>query len=86
LLALLAKLDRNASGVGEESFCCIIKTKGPEPEFQQTMNEIAVFAIDDDEYYGAHNRPATEMHPDEEDKLPKPATGTVFPLLDPFGR
>lgn len=84
LLTLLGKLDRVAAG--GDSTCCIIKTQGPEPEYQQTMREIAVFAIDDEEYYSAHKRPATEVHPDEEQNLPKPSTGIVFPLEDVFGR
>ena len=78
LVALLAKLDRNLDPDGEQSVCTIIKHKGTSSEYQQTMKDIMIIAVDDDEYYTAQARPAGEMHPLEEDKLYKPKTGILF--------
>lgn len=76
LLALLSKLDRDAKG--EHTFCSIIKHKRPSPEYQQTMKEIMVIAVQDEEYYTTQERSAGEMHPDDEVNLPKPSTGTAY--------
>ena len=70
LLALLSKLDRQANG--DETMCTIIKNKQPgQAAYNQTMEQIAVIAVEDDEYYGAQNRPAGEIHPADESKLNK---------------
>jgi hypothetical protein len=81
LVALLAKLDAGAAGV--ETACTIVKYQQPSPAYQQTMNEVAVIAVQDEEYYSAQDRPAGEMHPREEVQLDKPSTGVSFagPIL-----
>lgn len=73
LLALLSKLDRLEKG--EETVCTIVKHQTPSPAYQQTMKEIAVIAVEDGEYYGSQDRAASEMHPEDELHLPKPAKG-----------
>ena len=77
LVALLSKLDRVAAG--DFSACTIIKSQGPNEAYQQTMSRIVVVAVDDEEYYGAQNRPASEMYPADEVKLGKPSTG-ILPI------
>jgi hypothetical protein len=82
LTALLAKLDADAAGI--DTACTIIKNRNPDvAAYQQTMSSIAVIAVQDEEYYGAQQRPAGEMHPREEVQLEKPSTGVAFggPLL-----
>ena len=49
LLTLLSKLDRRAQG--EESACTIVKADNTHPTLAQTMPEIAVVAVENDEYY-----------------------------------
>jgi hypothetical protein len=78
LLALLSKLDRQVAG--EETLCTIIKHQHDSPEYQQTMKNIAVFAVEDDEYYEAQNRRAGAMHPADEVNITQPSTGVVFKL------
>lgn len=76
LLALLSKLERDSKG--EETACTIIKHQQPNcPEYRQTMATIAVIAVQDEDYYGAQNRPAGEMHPSDEEKIQKPSRGTI---------
>jgi hypothetical protein len=78
LMALLAKLNADEQGI--ETACTIIKYKNPNvAAYQQTMDRIAVIAVQDEEYYGAQDRPAGEMHPREEIQLTKPSTGVAFP-------
>jgi len=81
LLVLLAKLDADANGI--DTACTIIKHRSPSPAYQQTMDSVAVIAVQDEDYYGALQRPAGEMHPREEVQLDKPSTGVQFagPLL-----
>lgn len=81
LVALLAKLDADAAGI--DTACTIIKNQQPGAAYRQTMKEIAVIAVQDEEYYGAQARPAGEMHPREEAQLAKPSTGVQFggPIL-----
>lgn len=76
LMALLSKLDRVVAG--KHSECSIIKNKGVFAEYQQTMKDIMVIAVDDEEYYESQNRSAGEMHPADEVNLPKPKPGTVY--------
>jgi hypothetical protein len=76
LLALLSKLDRDAAG--EHTVCTLIKYQQPSPQYQQTMREIAVIAVQDEDYYGTQERPAGEMHPSDEVNLQPPSTGTVY--------
>jgi hypothetical protein len=56
----------------------VIKNQNPSPTYQQTMKQIAVIAVEDDEYYGTLGRAAGEMHPSDEQHLPKPATGVQY--------
>lgn len=62
LLTLLSKLDRDAAG--EETACTLIKVKQKDgTAYNQTMNEIMVIAVQDEDYYPAQNRAAGEVHP-----------------------
>ena len=82
LITLLSKLDRDNSG--EDTACTIIKQQQTKsPAYRQTMKTIAVIAVQDEDYYGAQNRPAGEMHPSDEKKLHKPKTGVQYsgPIL-----
>lgn len=76
LLTLLSKLDREAKG--ELTACAIVKIRSASAEFRQTMERVMVIAVDDEVYYPAQNRPAGEMHPADEEGLPKPSTGLTF--------
>lgn len=76
LLTLLSKLDRDAAG--EHTVCTLIKHQQPSPQYQQTMKEIAVIAVQDEDYYGAQARPAGEVHPSDEVNVPTPSTGTIY--------
>jgi hypothetical protein len=77
LLTLLSKLDRKAEG--EQTQCTVIKNQNPASDkFKQTMVQIAVVAVEDDEYYGAQNRPAGVMHPADEVNTTVPSTGLGF--------
>lgn len=73
LEALLSKLDRDQAG--EETACSIVKHKQPSSAYQQTMTEIMVIAVQDEDYYGKQERSAGEMHPADEVKLNKPSRG-----------
>jgi hypothetical protein len=79
LLTLLSKLDRDSNG--EETACAIMKHQQPSAQYKQTMKDIAVIAVQDEDYYGAQNRPAGEMHPDDEAKIAKPTTGISPPFF-----
>jgi len=55
LLTLLSKLDRQAKG--EATACTLIKGKNHASKaYQQTMERIAVVAVEDHEIYGSQNR------------------------------
>ncbi len=62
LLTLLSKLDRAAAG--EVTACTVIKHRNESDPFVQTMDSIAVTAVEDDEFYA--NRNAGPMHPNDE--------------------
>jgi len=62
LLTLLSKLDRAANG--EVTACTIVKYQNQTDPFVQTMDAIAVTAIEDSDYY--EKRAAGEMHPRDE--------------------
>ena len=83
LLALLSKLDRKVAG--ESTACTIIKYRdnlpGAEVVYNQTMDSVHVVAVDDEEFYTAHKRPAGIMAPADEHSLPVPSTGVVFGSL-----
>ena len=49
LLALLSKLDRQKEG--ESTACTLIKSDNIHPKYPQTMDEIHVTAVEDDDYY-----------------------------------
>ena len=49
LLTLLNKLD--AKKAGEHTACTIIKCDDRHPKYPQTMKEIHVIALEDEEYY-----------------------------------
>lgn len=73
LEALLAKLNRRSNS--EDTYCAIIKVQQASPVYKQTMPEILVVAVDDEEYYSSQARPAGEMHPKDEANLDAPSTG-----------
>ena len=73
LLTLLNKLDRKARG--EETACTVVKNDNKHPEFPQTMDHIAVTAVEDAEYY-AH-RGAGVMHASDDPALQDPATPVI---------
>jgi len=62
LLTLLSKLDRQKAG--EQTFCTLIKEDNIHPKFPQTMDQIAVTAVEDSEYY--ITRTPGEIHPKDE--------------------
>ena len=64
LLTLLSKLDRKAQG--ELTACTIVKRDNQHPIYPQTMKEIDVIAVEDDEYYT--DRVAGYVHPRDEPK------------------
>lgn len=74
LEALLSKLNRSSNG--EETQCAIIKVQQASSAYRQTMREILVVAVDDEEYYALQARPAGEMCPLDEASLTVPSTGT----------
>jgi len=49
LLTLLNKLDRNR--IGGDSACTIIKRDNKHPKYPQTMAQISITALEDEEYY-----------------------------------
>jgi hypothetical protein len=49
LLALLSKLDRQKAG--DSTFCTIIKRDNLHPIYSQTIPEIAITAVEDEDYY-----------------------------------
>jgi hypothetical protein len=59
LLTLLSKLDRKAAG--ESTECTILKFDNTHSRFPQSMQSIAVIAIEDAEYY--QERDAGSVHP-----------------------
>lgn len=62
LLTLISKLDRDTAG--EETACALIKVKQKAgTAYNQTMKEIMVIAVQDEDYYPAQNRSAGEVHP-----------------------
>lgn len=59
LLSLLNKLDRKAEG--EDTACTIVKRDNQHPKYPQTLDECAVTAVEDVDYYS--DRPAGEVWP-----------------------
>ena len=64
LLTLLSKLDRAAAG--EDTSCTIIKYRGEDSEYRQTISAIKVIGVEDSVYYKSQDRLPGEMHPKEE--------------------
>ena len=62
LLTLLSKLDRAAEGDYTE--CTLIKNDNVHPRFPQTMDAVAVVAIEDKDYYTTRD-PGVIHHADE---------------------
>lgn len=74
LETLLSKLNRKANG--EQTTCTIVKTQGPATEaFRQSMKAVAIVAVDNDEYYGAQQRPAGVVHDADEPNVSAPNNG-----------
>ena len=65
LLTLLSKLDRLKAG--EETLCTIIKCDSVHPKYPQTMKQLRITALEDEEYYTT--RMPGEMHPSDEPRL-----------------
>jgi hypothetical protein len=59
LLTLLSKLDRVKSG--DLSACTLIKSDNQHPKYSQTMKDILVTAVEDEDYYT--DRSAGDVHP-----------------------
>ena len=73
LETLLSKLDRQKNG--EQTFCTIHKPKDVDGKYPNN-SEFTVVAVENDEYYS--HRQAGEMHPSDEQRASKPATGTTY--------
>ena len=65
LLVLLSKLDRLENG--DETACAIIKTANPSDPYCNTIDQVVVTAIPDEEFYA--NRQPGVMHPLDEVRL-----------------
>ena len=65
LLALLSKLDRRAAG--DETACAIIKYSNPTDPYCNTIDQVVVTAVADEEFYA--NRQPGVMHPLDEANL-----------------
>ena len=65
LLALLSKLDRQAAG--DETACAIVKYSNPADPYCNTIDQVVVTAVADEEFYA--NRAPGAMHPADEVNL-----------------
>ena len=65
LLTLLSKLDRQAAG--DATACAIVKYSNPTDPYCNTIDQVTVVAVPDDEFYA--NRSAGVMHPLDEANL-----------------
>lgn len=65
LLALLSKLDRQEAG--DETACAIVKYANPSGPYCNTIDQVMVIAVPDDEFYA--NRQPGAMHPLDEVRL-----------------
>ena len=74
LLMLLSKLDRVAAG--EASSCTVIKYQNPSDPFTQTMDAIAVTAVEDEAFYSTRN--PGPMHPSDEVAVATKVYGDVM--------
>jgi len=65
LLALLSKLDRQEAG--DATACAIIKYSNPTDPYCNTMDQVMVIAVPDEEFYTTRQPGA--MHPADEARL-----------------
>ena len=65
LLTLLSKLDRQAAG--DATACGIIKSANPADPYCNTIDQVVVTAVADEEFYA--NRQPGVMHPLDEANL-----------------
>ena len=65
LLALLSKLDRQAAG--DATACAIVKSANPSDPYCNTIDQVMVIAVPDDEFYA--DRSPGVMHPLDEANL-----------------
>ena len=65
LLSLLSKLDRQEAG--DETACAIIKYSNPADPYCNTIDQVVVTAVADEEFYA--NRQPGVMHPLDEANL-----------------
>lgn len=65
LLTLLSKLDRQAAG--DATACAIIKYSNPADPYCNTIDQVVVTAVADEEFYA--NRQPGVMHPLDEANL-----------------
>ena len=65
LLALLSKLDRLENG--DATACAIVQYANPTDPYCNTIDQVLVIAVPDDEFYA--NRSPGAMHPLDEVKL-----------------
>lgn len=65
LLTLLSKLDR--AKVGDITQCIIIKSDNTHPVYPQTMSDIIILAVEDDDYYT--HREAGPVNPSDEKNI-----------------
>ena len=65
LLTLLSKLDRQAAG--DATACAIVKYANPSDPYCNTIDQVMVIAVPDDEFYA--DRSPGIMHPADEAKL-----------------
>lgn len=61
LLTLLSKLDRQKNG--EQSFCTIIKHDNVHKKYPQTLDNIMITAVEDEDYYESR-KPGAVYDPD----------------------
>lgn len=64
LLTLLSKLDRKVNG--ETTTCTIIKCDNEHSLYPQTMSQIGITAVEDNEYYAERN-PGVVLAKDDPD-------------------
>ena len=65
LLALLSKLDRQAAG--DATACAIVKYSNPTDPYCNTIDQVMVIAVPDNEFYA--DRSPGAMHPADEVNL-----------------
>ena len=74
LLALLSKLDRRK--VGEVTACTLVKRDNPHPLYAQSLPEILVTAVEDEDYYT--EREPGPILPVDEARIKVAKTGDAY--------